>query len=137
MLKIKIETPHNLDEIFSLEAFKFNDMKKLFHLVFGHLQEITHNVNELDNMCRSIPDMTILNSTIKDLNNRAFETEKLNARLKDRVEQNTNMLTSTAEKLANLNEENHRDHGDLLSRLAVLEREVEDLKLRPVGSGDV
>ena len=35
----KIETPKNIDDIFSLDCFKFNEMKKLFNLIFGHLED--------------------------------------------------------------------------------------------------
>jgi hypothetical protein len=37
MPSLKVETPNNLEKIFSLECFKFNDMKGVFYDIYEHL----------------------------------------------------------------------------------------------------
>lgn len=37
---LRIATPDNLDKIFSLECFKYLEMKELFKQIFGHMNKL-------------------------------------------------------------------------------------------------
>ena len=74
----KIETPKNIDDIFSLDCFKFNEMKALFKLIFGHLEDFADQFNEIEKKLTGLspPDLTPLYNQIKECNSRVTETEK-------------------------------------------------------------
>ena len=56
----KVETPKNIDSIFSLDCFKFNEMKGLFKIIFEHLTKLGLKVEEMDTAVKGIPDFKSL-----------------------------------------------------------------------------
>ena len=57
---LKIETPDNIDRIFSLECFKFNDMKGLFHIIFEYMTTMGSQINDINQKVDSMPDFSKL-----------------------------------------------------------------------------
>ena len=45
---IKVETPKNLDSIFSLESFKYLEMKGLFKNIYDYLQVFGNKIEEME-----------------------------------------------------------------------------------------
>ena len=57
----KVETPtKRLNAIFSLDCFKYNDMKGLFEDIFGYLSKFGIKIGDLDEKFKGIPDFTKL-----------------------------------------------------------------------------
>jgi len=52
----KVETPKNLDSIFSLDCFKYNEMKGLFKDIYAYLTKFGLKMSELDEKFKSIPN---------------------------------------------------------------------------------
>lgn len=72
---LKIETPKNLDSIFSLDCFKYNEMKALFKQIFEYLTKVGLKFGDIDKYLQSIPDFTSLKNQLKDLDKRIKELE--------------------------------------------------------------
>jgi predicted nucleic acid-binding Zn-ribbon protein len=130
----KIETPKNLDNIFSLECFKYNEMKGLFKEIYEYLTRVGLKIGDIDKKLSSIPNFDDLTKSIKDL-------EKRIAELATRTRNNEAAINDTKLDLqskidTNFEHLNTRD-GDLETRIAILEEEVEALKNRPVGTGSI
>ena len=53
---MKVEKPENLDRIFSLDCFKFNEMKELFVTIFGHLSKFGDKIEDLESSYKEIPN---------------------------------------------------------------------------------
>ena len=47
-VNFKVETPKNLDTIFSLDCFHFNDMKGVFKNIYEILKTFGIKIDELD-----------------------------------------------------------------------------------------
>lgn len=47
-LSFKVETPKNLDSIFSLESFKYLEMKGLFKNIYDYLKMYGLKIEEMD-----------------------------------------------------------------------------------------
>lgn len=56
VLNFKVETPKNLDKIFSLDCFRYNDMKDLFKDIYNYLTKFGLKMDDLDKKFASIPD---------------------------------------------------------------------------------
>ena len=56
----KIETPKNLDSIFSLDCFKYNEMKGLFKQIYEYLTRVGIKLGDIDNKLANIPDFDSL-----------------------------------------------------------------------------
>ena len=57
----KVETPtKQLDAIFSLDCFKYNDMKGLFKEIYAYLTKFGLKMSELDKALGNIPDFSKL-----------------------------------------------------------------------------
>ena len=63
----KIETPKNLDAIFSLDCFKYNEMKGLFKQIYEYLTRVGMKISEMDARLNSIPNFDNLEKSIKEL----------------------------------------------------------------------
>jgi hypothetical protein len=64
-VKIKvrtIETP-NLDHIFSLEAFRYLQLKDVISSLFGHITHIYTNLDSIDEKIRDLPDFEKLSNS--------------------------------------------------------------------------
>lgn len=72
---LKIETPKNLDSIFSLDCFKYNEMKGLFKQIFEYLTKVGLKFGDIENRLASIPDFSSLTNQLKDLDKRLKELE--------------------------------------------------------------
>lgn len=48
LTSFKIETPKNLDSIFSLDCFRYNDMKGLFRQIYEFLTKVGLKIGEFD-----------------------------------------------------------------------------------------
>jgi len=48
LTSFRVETPKNIDAIFSLDCFKFNEMKSLFKQVFEYLTKLGLKMEDLD-----------------------------------------------------------------------------------------
>lgn len=53
---LRIETPSNLDSIFSLECFKYLEMKALFKQIFGHLNVLGNATANLAGRMEQMPN---------------------------------------------------------------------------------
>ena len=62
----KIETPKNLDAIFSLECFKYLEMKGLFKQIFEYLTKVGLKLGDIDAKLNSIPNFDAVTKAIKD-----------------------------------------------------------------------
>lgn len=60
----KIETPKNLDSIFSLDCFKYNDMKDVFKDIYSILKTFGIKLEQIDKKLGSIPDFDSLMKAI-------------------------------------------------------------------------
>ena len=47
LLNFKVETPKNLDSIFSLDCFKYNEMKGLFKDIYAYLMKFGMRMDDL------------------------------------------------------------------------------------------
>ncbi len=63
MHSIKVETPGNLDSIFSLECFKYNEMKGLFRNIYDYLTQFGIKFKEVEDLITGIPDFTQLKAS--------------------------------------------------------------------------
>ena len=76
LLNFKVETPKNLDQIFSLDAFRYNEMKGLFKDIYAYLMKFGMRMDDLYAKIGAIPDFSTLLKTLKDLEKRMNDSEK-------------------------------------------------------------
>ena len=126
----KIETPKHLDSIFSLDCFKYNEMKGLFKQIYEYLTRVGLKIGEMDAKLNSIPNFDAVTKAIKDLEKRVNELDKRTKKNEDTILETKADLQS---KIDNNFETLRARDGDLETRIAILEEEVEALKNRPVG----
>lgn len=72
----KIETPKNIDAIFSLDCFRFNEMKGLFKDIYAYLAKVGLKLGDIDSKLNSIPNFDAVTNAIKDLEKRLAEVDK-------------------------------------------------------------
>lgn len=73
---LKIETPKNIDKIFSLECFKYNDMKELFKHIYAYLEKVGLKFEQIDQKLGNLPNTDGLSKAIKDLEKRLMEVDR-------------------------------------------------------------
>lgn len=57
----KVETPNKqLDGIFSLDCFKYNDMKGIFKDIYAYLTKFGLKIEQMDALFNGIPDFSKL-----------------------------------------------------------------------------
>lgn len=134
-MPIRVETPKNLDQIFSLECFKFNEMKGLFRTIFEYLQQFEGQIDMMDNRLNNIkiPDFSKLMKQIQDLDMKVFEADKARRQLSDEFEQ---FKLQATEKFDEIHSHFTMEDDSLDTRITKLEEEVEELKKRPVATSD-
>jgi ABC-type polysaccharide/polyol phosphate transport system ATPase subunit len=66
-ITFKVETPKNLDSIFSLECFKYNEMKGVFKNIYEYLTMFGLKIDEMDSKFAGIPDFSKVMSTLDDI----------------------------------------------------------------------
>ena len=74
---LRIETPKNLDQIFSLECFKYLEMKGLFKEIYAYLMKVDNKFDQIDVKLNRIPNFDGLTKSIKDLEQRLNNDERL------------------------------------------------------------
>lgn len=84
----KIETPKNIDSIFSLDCFKYNEMKGLFKEIYAYLTRVGLKIDSIDSKLNNIPNFDDITKSIKDL-------EKRIAELATRTRNNEEAINST------------------------------------------
>jgi predicted RNase H-like nuclease (RuvC/YqgF family) len=131
---ITVETPKNLESIFSLDCFKFNDMKDLLKNIYAYLHKFGYKLNELDAKFATIPNFDGLTNAIKDLEKRATENDKYNKNFKETYEQDK---IESYQRVDNLRLEIDGRYMTLEERVTLLEQELDLLKKRPISEGNV
>jgi hypothetical protein len=76
MPSLKVETPKNLDGIFSLDCFKFNEMNGIFHNIYEYLAIFGNTLELHEQRFNNIPDFSKLERRIKDVEKSLFDTNK-------------------------------------------------------------
>ena len=63
-VNFKVETPKNLDTIFSLDCFHFNDMKGVFKNIYEILKSFGIEMEKMDKKIKNIPDFDSITKAI-------------------------------------------------------------------------
>ena len=93
MTDFKVETPtKRLDQIFSLDCLKLNEMKAVFIDIFGHLTKFGIKMEELDKKMNAIPDFSKLEKAIFDHGKRLNELDKRSLTTKEDLSTQINEL---------------------------------------------
>ena len=129
----KIETPKHLDSIFSLDCFKYNEMKGLFKWIYEYLTRVGVKLGDIDNKLASIPDFDSITNMLKDFDRRLKDLEKRTSKNESSIIDHSNTLLKSVEDIQAL----YLKDSDLESRITAAEEEIELLKNRPIGGGDV
>ena len=136
-ITFKVETPKNLDGIFSLECFKYREMQGVFHNIYDYLSMFGLKMEEFEEKFKKIPDFSKvmeqlsnheklikeLGSTDRELR-RDFEANKIVVDDKFKVVDEANLAVD--EKCIALDK-----------RVTKLEELVDELQKRPVSSGEI
>lgn len=130
----KIETPANLDSIFSLDCFKYNEMKGLFKQIYEYLTKVGLKLGDIDGKLNAIPNFDGVTKALKDLEKRMAELEKKTKKNEETILETKVDLKEANTKIDNNYQELHTKDNDLEARIAILEAEVEALKNRPIAT---
>jgi len=76
MPSLQVEIPKNLDGIFSLDCFKFNEMNGIFHNIYEYLTVFGNTLSLHEQRFNGIPDFSKLERRIKDLEKGSHDTNK-------------------------------------------------------------
>lgn len=76
MPSLKVETPGHLDGMFSLDCFKFNEMKGIFHHIYEHLELFGERLELHELKFANIPDFSKLERNIRDLEKQTVANTK-------------------------------------------------------------
>lgn len=131
---IKVETPKNIDAIFSLDCFKFNEMKGLFKNIYEYLTKFGLQMEDLNRRLGEVPDFKTLEQKLKDLEKRMTDNEKFCRDFRGDYEKYTR---DTDDKIKNNFDEIMARIEDHEERIKILEDEVDGLKKRPVSEGNI
>ena len=71
----KVQQP-NLESIFNLDCFRFNEMKRTFETIFKHLNFLGDRLSNAEEKLDSVPDFTEVLARIQSLDDRLQETDK-------------------------------------------------------------
>lgn len=114
---LKIETPKNLDSIFSLDCFKYNEMKALFKQIFEYLTKVGLKFGDIDKYLQSIPDFSTLQNKLKDLEKRIKE---LDAKVSKNEKDFNDKIEKMLERINNVKEDLEKSDSDLERRIDAL-----------------
>lgn len=64
---LRIATPDNLDKIFSLECFKYLEMKGLFKTIFEHMNKLGISIEKTNARLNGVPDPNDIANMIQRL----------------------------------------------------------------------
>jgi hypothetical protein len=59
MTSLVYEQPKNIDDIFSLDCFKFNEMKNIFKIIFANLKNFNSKITDFENKLIPIVNIEI------------------------------------------------------------------------------
>jgi chromosome segregation ATPase len=124
----------DLNTVFSLDCFHFNDLKKVIAIILENLTDLqdkfislNHKVVTLD-----IPDTSKIMALIAELEKKQFETERNHRMLSDDLDGFKMTVNSNLDELnAQVSSLEEKDN-EFDARITRLEQEVEMLKKRPV-----
>ena len=71
----KLQQP-NLESIFNLDCFRFNEMKKTFETIFKHLNYLGDRLTNAEEKLESVPDFGEVLARIQSLDDRLKETDQ-------------------------------------------------------------
>ena len=92
----KVETPtKQLDSIFSLECFKYNEMKGVFKDIYAYLTKFGLKIDEIDKWKSTIPDFSKLQKQLHDHEKRLNEIDKRSIANREQI---TNYIALNDEK---------------------------------------
>ena len=99
LLNFRVETPKNLDSIFSLDCFKYNEMKGLFKDIYAYLTKFGLKMDDLYAKMASIPDFSALTKSIKDLERKLADLEKKVNLNKEEYDENKLLVVEREERI--------------------------------------
>ena len=97
---LRIETPSNLDSIFSLECFKYLEMKALFKQIFGHLNVLGNATANLAGQMEKMPnpdDIALIFKRLDGLDKTTQGHEKFLTQNKELIDKNKRDLIERIE----------------------------------------
>lgn len=132
-ISFKVETPKNLDSIFSLECFHFLEMKGVFKNIYEYLKMFGLKIEDIESKLSSIPDFSKLMKTLEDLQKQVNDIGKSDKELRKDFEANKVVVT---DKFKSVELDFNGKHDGLDIRILKLEEEVLLLMNRPVSEGN-
>lgn len=82
----KVETPNKkLDAIFSLDCFKYNDLKGVLQDIYGYLTKFGLKIEDLDKKFQGIPDFSKLQKSLMDHEKRLNEIDKRSIQNREQI----------------------------------------------------
>jgi uncharacterized protein YeeX (DUF496 family) len=130
MPSLKVETPKNLDGIFSLDCFKFNEMNGIFHNIYEYLAIFGNTLELHESRFNNIPDFSKLERRIKDTEKSIHDTNKKVSTNYDDLLEKIKALDERVEKLETITiTELETKIYDVLNDHS---EEIDALKKRPV-----
>jgi len=124
----------DLNTIFSLDCFHFNDLKKVLAVVIDNLGDLQDKYNTMNIKIGSldIPDVSLIMTKISALEKGQFECERGRRGILDNLESfKMNMTTSLDDITSQITALTESDES-LDARVTALEQDVENLKNRPM-----
>ena len=101
MPSLKVETPGNLEKIFSLDCFKFNDMKGIFYDIYEHLVLFGEKIDGHDQRLGNIPDFSKIERNLRDLEKQVVLNTKTLKNVSEDLSDHKIDTTNKASKLKN------------------------------------
>jgi hypothetical protein len=134
MPSLKVETPKNLDGIFSLDCFKFNEMNGIFHNIYEYLAIFGNTLELHQQRMDGIPDFSKIEMRIKAVEKASHDTNKKVQSNYDDLYQRIKALDERCEKMETIT------ITELETKIYVVlndhSEEIEALKKRPVSNGE-
>jgi len=132
MPSLKVETPTNLEKVFSLECFKFNEMKGIFYNIYEYLTIFGDKLEAHDARFNNIPDFSKLERNIRELEKQLVINTKTIGNINNNL---TDFQTDTNNRFDELRKYVDDMDMGLDERLKICEKDVEELKKRPIAEG--
>jgi len=134
MPSLKVETPKNLDGIFSLDCFKFNEMNGIFHNIYQYLSIFGSTLELHQQRMDNIPDFSKLERRIKDTEKTIHDTNKKVSSNYDDLLEKIKAMDGRVETLETITiKELETSINAVLSDHTM---EIDALKNRPVANGE-
>ena len=124
---LRVETPPNLDRIFNLETFRYNDMKLLFKQIFGQLDALGLNADKVNEKLANLKNLPTIEE-IRDLERRLKLAEKS-------IGEQAKSVGLAHERCAGFEASFNQYYewkGETTERIEQIEKDIEELKARPI-----